>query len=427
MKRFTMTMCAAVAAAALTLSGCGSSDGSASSAGSESKASSSSSQGSVTRANADLVIWADQKRADALQGIAKKFGKENGVTVAVQAVATNLDTNFITADAAGNGPDIVVQGDDKVSSFVQNGSIKPVQLSDSQKDKFVANYLRTVTYQNQTWAVPYAAEGLVLIRNTSLASSAPKTFDDLVSTGESLVKSGKADKPLALQVGDTGDAFHMQPLFSSFGGYLFGEKSDGSVDNSDIGLDKAGALDFAKEISQLGEKGSKVLTRSIDSNNSISLFTQGRIPYLISGSWALSDIKKAGISYELTTIPGFAGKESARPFLSVQAFYVAAHGKNTSLAEEFVDNVVPESQTQKTLYDAEPRPPALKSLLKTESAKDKDTAVLAESAATAIPRPKINGLVWSDPLGKAEAAIVGGADPVSTMKSAAKTVAESLK
>lgn len=425
MKRFTISLCSIIAAASLlVLSGCG---GQTDNTQKSAAATPSSTQESVTRVNADLVIWADQKRADALQNIAQQFGKDNGVTVAVQAVATNLDTNFVTADAAGNGPDVVVQGDDKISSFVQNGSIKPVQLSDTQKNEFVPNYLKAVSYQNQIWAVPYAAEGLVLIRNTDLAPQAPQTFDDLITNGQQLVQSGKADKALALQVGDTGDAFHLQPLYASFGGYLLGEKSDGSVDTADIGLDKPGAIAFAKKIGDLGEKGSKVLTRSINSNNSISLFTQGRIPYLVSGSWAISNIKKAGIKYELSTIPGFAGQQAATPFLSVQGFYVASHGKNTALAEEFVNNVVPESQVQEALYNAEPRPPALKSLLDSKSANNKDTAVLAQSASTAVRRPRVSGSTWSDPLGKAEAAIIGGADPTSTMQAAAKTMAASLK
>ncbi len=416
---------------ALALPGCGTGSSASSDTTKKNSAKSSqssSSDGSVTRAKADLVIWADQKRADALQSIAKQYGKDNGIKVAVQTVATNLDTNFITADAAGNGPDVVVQGDDKIASFVQNGSIVPVQLSSKEKDALVPEYLKAVQDNGQTYGVPYAAEGLILYRNTKLAPDAPATFDDLISTGQQLVSEKKADRVLSLQVGDVGDPFHMQPLYSSFGGYLIGTGSDGKPDTSDIGVDKAGALKFAEKLSQLGEKGSKVFSRSVSSQNSISLFAQGKTPYLVSGSWARADIEKAGIDYAVSTIPGFQGEQQARPFMSVQAFFVAAHGKNKTLAEEFVNNVVPKQSTQEKLYDAEARPPALKSLLEKKAASDDVTKVLSQAAKIGVVRPKVPQLnaVW-DPLGKAEAAIVGGADPDSTMSSAAKTIEDALK
>lgn len=381
----------------------------------------------VERAEADLVIWTDDKRAAALQDVAQAFGKTHGVTVAVQAVSTNLDTNFITADAAGNGPDIVIRGDDKIGSFVQNGAIDPVQLSDEDKARFVPLTMKAVTYAGQTYGVPYAAESLVLIRNTAIAPEAPATFDALVEAGQAAVEAGDAEIPLAVQVGDTGDAFHLQALYASAGGYIFPETSEGVWDTDDIGIGKEGALDFAKRLSDLGEKGAGVLSRSVNASNSISLFAEGKAPFLISGSWALGDIRTAGIDYAMSSIPGFEGAGEATPWLSVQTFYVAAHGANKALAQEFVRNTVGSEQAQIDLYRAEPRPPALLSVLEKVSAEDPDTKSLAEAAEGGVPRPKIPQInaVW-EPLNNAQAAIIGGADPVETMVAAGKAVASAL-
>lgn len=41
------------------------------------------------RADADLVIWTDEKKANSLKDAAKKWGEKNGMTVAVQIVATD--------------------------------------------------------------------------------------------------------------------------------------------------------------------------------------------------------------------------------------------------------------------------------------------------------------------------------------------------
>ena len=47
---------------------------------------------------------------------------------------------------------------------------------------------------------------------------------------------------MALQSGQTGDAYHIYPLFSSGGGYLFGKQANGDWDPSDVGVDSAGSV-----------------------------------------------------------------------------------------------------------------------------------------------------------------------------------------
>ena len=382
----------------------------------------------VERADADLVIWTDDKRAVALQGVAEAFEEEYGVTVAVQAVSTNLDSNFITADTAGNGPDIVLRGDDKIATFVQNGAIDPVQLSPEQQAAFLPITMTAVTYANQTYGVPYAAESLVLIRNTELAPEAPATFDDLLATGKAAVEAGGADRPLAVQVGDLGDAFHMQALYSSAGGYIFPSTGEGTWDVDDLGVGQEGSIKFGQILSDLGEEGEGVFTRSINASNSISLFAEGRTPYLMSGSWALKDLKAAGIDYAISSIPGFADGEQATPWISVQTFFVASHGKNKALAQEFVRNSIGSEQAQMDLYNAEPRPPALLSVLETVSAADPDIAALSNATQFGIPRPKLPQInaVW-EPLNNAQAAIIGGADPTETMQRAGEAIKAALK
>ncbi|HWB35602.1 MAG TPA: extracellular solute-binding protein, partial [Rugosimonospora sp.] len=314
----------AVAALALVAAGCG-----------NGKSSSSASQ---KPAGGTLLIWADDQRATALKPFAAKFGSENGVTVTVQAISKDLQTTFVTASQSGKGPDIVVGAHDWIGNLVQNGTIDPVQLPDSVKSGFADVALKAVTFDGQLYGVPYAIENLALIRNTDLAPTAPATIEDLVAQGKALKDSGKATNIMALQVGQTGDAYHIYPLFTSGGGYLFGQKSNGDYDPADLGVDKPESVAAFKKIAALGEKGSGALTRSITGDNAIPTFTGGKTPFLISGPWAIADIKKAGIKYDITPIPSFAGGKPAQPFVGVQAFYVASKGKSKALATEFVTN-----------------------------------------------------------------------------------------
>ena len=101
---------------------------------------------------ADLVIWADEKKAPSIEEFATQWAdQQGGLTVAVQVVAKDLQTNFITADSAGNGPDIVIGAHDWIGKFVQNNAIAPVLLSGKAKSNYSDTALKAVTLYGQTF------------------------------------------------------------------------------------------------------------------------------------------------------------------------------------------------------------------------------------------------------------------------------------
>lgn len=422
---------AAFATAALALAGCSSSSsGKPAAAGGTSAApapSASTSGVPVRDPHTDLVIWTDAQRAPVLQTFAKAFAAENGISVSVQAVSTDLQSAYVTATAAGQGPDIVVGATDWIGNLVQNGAISPLPLTAAQKAAFEPTALNAVTYNGQTYGVPYATENLALFTNTAEAPSAPATFEQMVADGQAAVKAGKATEPLALQIGQQGDPYTMQPLLGSAGGYIFGTKADGTYDPAKIGIDTPGAVAFAKELAKFGEKGENVLKRSIDANNSTSLFTSGKAPYLVSGPWALDQIRQAGIKYSISAVPGFAGMGPAEPFVGVQAFYVSAKAKNAPLAQEFTLNYLTRTDVEEALYKVDPRPPALTAAYNDVAKTDPDIAAFHAAAAHGVVLPQIPAMsaVWG-PLGIAEAAIVGGADPGSSMADAAAQIKKAI-
>lgn len=398
-------------ALSIALAGCGSKKDAAS-------------ESSAKPAQGQLTIWADDKRAAVLQPFADKFGAENGVAVKVQAISKDQETAFVTASQQGSGPDVMVGAHDWIGNLVQNGAIDPVQLSDQQKSGLAANALKAVTFNGQVYGVPYATENLALIRNTDLAPNAPATIEDLVATA----KTTKTPEVLCLQVGQTGDAYHLYPFYTSAGGYLFGTTASGGYDPKDLGVGKPESIAAFKKIATLGEKGSGALKRSITSDNSIATFTGKKCAYLVSGPWAITDVKKAGIKYDISPVPGFAGGKPATPFLGVQTFYVAAKGRNKALAQEFVTNYVTTPELAVALYRAEPRPPALTTAFDQVKATDPDLQKFLDAGRNAVPLPAVPEMaaIW-DPFGKAEAAVVGGADPTKTVNAAAKTIAAQIK
>jgi arabinogalactan oligomer / maltooligosaccharide transport system substrate-binding protein len=370
-----------------------------------------------------LVIWADDMRTAALTPLAESFGQELGITIEIQAVSQDLMPNFVTASQSGEGPDILIGAHDWIGNLVQNGTIDPIQLTGEQRDGLADIALKGVTFNGQLYGVPYAIENLVLFRNTDLAPEEPATLEDLVATGQQLIAEGKTSEILSLPIGQNGDAYHMYPFYTSGGGYLFGTLPNGDYDPHDVGVGNPESIAAFEKIAALGETGAGAMKRSIGHENALALFTSGQAPFMVTGPWNLSGIKEAGINYDITAIPGFAGGQPAQPFVGVQAFYVASKGQNKALAQEFVANYVTRPELARALFDAQPLPPALTVALDQVRESDPDIQKIFEAGKNGAIMPAIPEMasVW-DPFGKASAAIVGGADVASTVTAAGDTI-----
>jgi len=407
------------AGAVLLLAACGGGDGGPAAGGPA--ASAAAGPETVTRADADLVIWAGEAQAAALDGALAAFGEELDVSTAVQVVDdAERRAAFINANTAGEGPDVVVGTHDWLSGLLQNGAIDPVALSPVDQGRYVPMALQGVTSNGQLYGLPYAFESLALYRNTDLAPTPPATFEDLVAAAS----SPGVEHPLCLPVGTGGDAVSLQPLYASAGGYLFGVTTEGELDPNDLGVGQPGSLVAAAKLSELG--GSGVLQTAITADNAVPLFAEGRCPFLVAGPDAAADL--GGVPVAVSAVPGFADLAPAVPFTVVHAFFVASKGSSGDLAQQFVLDAVNSPAAMGALHDAEPRPPAMTDVLTQVGAADPAMAAFAAAALGGQLLPDLRRLAEVlGPLGHAEAAIIAGAAPEETMRSAGRTIADALQ
>ena len=443
MKLRTMKAVAGVGVLALALAACGGSDTpTASSTSAPSAAAGASTSESVSGSatesaeapaantdpsapptideNADLVIWTAQLESSAIQAAADKFAADNGITVSVQVVADGR-TAFLNASQAGQAPDLINGAHDWIGQLVQNGAIDPVQLDEASQAKFNPLAIEGVTFNGQIYGVPYDLGNIFLIRNTELAPEAPTSIEDMVATGKQLVADGKASEIMALPVGQNGDPYHMYPFFTSGGGYLFGKTADGDYDPSDLGLTKPEATASMSKIAALGAEGA--LKTSIEPGNLVPFFTDRKTAYMVTGPWNLPDIDKSGVPYAISPVPGFEGGAEAKPFVTVDAMYVASKGKHKTVAEEFALNYFASDEVSEALYALSPRQPALTSVFDKVVLENPVLADVAAAGANGDILPAIPEMasVW-DPFGKAQSAVIGGADPASTTAAAAAAI-----
>ena len=415
-------------AAGLTLAGCGSSSSGTSAATSSTSATAGTSTTAPAASGNPLVIWADDQRVAVLKPFATQFEQQFGVKVSLRAFnASDLQSDFVTASQHGTGPDIVVLANDAIGNLVQNGAIAPVQLTSAAQAAFEPTAIKAMTYDGQVYGVPYAIENIALIRNTSLAPNAPTTIEQLVSEGTQLKSQGKVKNALCLQSGTTGDAYHIFPLYTAGGGQLFGTTAAGDPDPTQVQVASPSSVAAWAKLRGLGSKGSGALTTAINPNNAVPAFTSKACAFLISGPWAMDAIKAAHINYAISDIPSFSGGQPARPFLGVQAFFVAAKGKNVTLAQQFVTTYVTKPSVQEALYKVGARPEALIAALDASKQADPDIAKWEAAGANGEPMPDIPAMaqVWV-PFGNAEVAVINGADPATAANAAATAIKKAI-
>ncbi len=379
----------------------------------------------VRDAAADLVIWADDNHAPMIRTAAEAFGKANSIKVAVQ-VATDVRQQFKDATKVGKGPDVIVGAHDWLGELVQNGTVAPVNLSADVAAKFAPQAIAATKFNGQSYGVPYAVENIGLVRNTDLAPTAPTTMDQLVSQGQALVTSGKATNILLQEVGKTGNAYFTYPYLKAFGGGIFATKANGDYDAAQVIVNSAGSVKGALALQSLGKV--KALSTNVDGSNADALFDAGKVPFYITGPWALDKAKKANIKYAISPLPTLAGGGKMQPFLGVQMFYVSAKAKNAAFAQEFVTNYVPQEDLQVALFQGGFRPPALTSAYDKVAATDKDVKAWFEAGQGGQPMPNIPAMnsVWG-PLGQAAADVISGkAEPQARFDAAQKEIVANI-
>jgi maltose-binding protein MalE len=364
------------------------------------------------------VIWADDTRTPAITPFAEQFGADNGLTVAVQEIGFgDIRDRLVVAGPAGEGPDIIIGAHDWLGQLVSSGVVSPLDVS-AVSDGFSEASISAFNYEGQIYGLPYAVENIALIRNTDLVPDSPATFEALAETALALLDAGDVEVPLALQENGNGDPFHNYPLFTSYGGYVFGLNADGSYNADDVGIDSEGGLAAAQAFSDFAASG--LINVDVTYDIMTESFGNGTAPFAITGPWAVPNFSE--VNYVVEPIPAAAGGEP-RPFIGVQGFMVSAFAENPIFAQTFVLDFMSTQEAQVAIFNADPRPPAHLGAFDEVAADNPDIAGFGLSGQNGYPMPAIPamGSVWSAWTDAYELVLTGG-DPVEAFTNAAEQI-----
>jgi maltose-binding protein MalE len=267
--------------------------------------------------------------------------------------------------------------------------------------------------------MPYALEAVALYYNKDLVPNPPKTWDELKSIAKKLQDDKKVEQGYVLQ---ENDPCHFYPIMSGFGGYIFGKDASGALNPKDVGLDTPGGLKGIEELDAMIKSG--LLRANVSYQTMMDLFTAGKSAMMITGPWALADIRKAKVNYGVATIPKMAN--TPRPFVGSQGFMVNKFSKNELLAKTFLTEYIATDEAMQAIFDVDPRASAW--LPVREKVKDADLVIFGESAANGDPMPNIPEMnaVW-DAWGKAITLVFQQKEnPDKAFKDAAQAIREKI-
>ncbi|MFT2817311.1 extracellular solute-binding protein [Leifsonia sp. A12D58] len=380
--------------ASLALAGCSSGDTGA---------------GDSSSATSTLTVWLDSERVDALKDAAAAYEDKTGVEVKlVSKDNAKIKDDFIQQVPTGKGPDITMGAHDWLGELVTNGVVSPIELGDKAAD-FLPVALNAATYDGKVYQLPYAVENLALLRNADLAPTAPSSFDDMIAEGT----AAGVQYPFVVEQGADGNPYHLYPFQTGFGAPVFGTDAQGGYDATNLELGNAGGEAYATWLGSQGKTGTGVLNTEITGDIAKEAFTTGKAAFWLTGPWNVGAATDAGINVAVDAVPS-PGTETAQPFAGVKGFFISEQSKNKVAATDFLVNYIATEDVQLSLFKSGNVLPALTAAAETAS-EDPIVAGFAAAGANAVPMPAIPamGQVWQY-WGIAEAAIINGADPVTT-------------
>jgi len=214
------------------------------------------------------------------------------------------------------------------------------------KDDFNPLFLSSMAYKDKIYGAPTDVYLLLLHYNKKmfdeLGLTPPKTWEELLSTCETIKQKGKGVAPIAV----TGQVdfyagmwwdYLVQRMVGSAKAwdYLYGDKDAKIAEDADY-------LAAAREMKKLAEKGYLIDGwQGTDFTTSQIYFFQGKAAMILMGSWLMTEMKDsipADFQLAVAPFPSVAGGKGDQNgmFGKAAVWNVMAKSRNPALATEFL-------------------------------------------------------------------------------------------
>ena len=319
---------AAVSAAALVMTGCGSSGGGTSAAG-----------GVV---HLTMLTGLTGPDLPSYQALIKEFNATHPdiqVTMTAEPWAT-VEQKLPSAWATGQGPDLATPSSDpgSIFNYIQTNSVLPLNSAVGtgagkiDASAFPASVKSAFTVGGNLYAVPANMATLVLYYNKTMFSAAgitapPKTESEFITDAKDLTKSsGGRVTQYGLSLADN-QTIQMWPILQWMsGGDIIGPKGCALINDpaSVAALTQWTQLVSRDDISPVGQTGADADT----------LFASKKAAMEINGPWAASGYQADGIKLGMASVP--VGSAGPVTLASTVPLMIERTTKYPAQAEEFL-------------------------------------------------------------------------------------------
>jgi maltose-binding protein MalE len=344
-----------------------------------------------------LRIWVDNVQKPAVDRIASSWGTSRGINVDVVIKDFGKIRDDLKTVRAESAPDVIVGPHDWVGELAANGLVVPLSLRRAVRSQFPGYALDAFSYGTavkRLYGAPFALENVGLVVNTRLAK-VPTSFADFERRALAFKRKKAGNIAVAVPQGSGGDAYHMYPLFSGLGGYVFGKNSAGNFDVSNIGLANPRFLRNTAIIDRWNKSG--FISSKVDYGAAKDAFLKGKAAFWITGPWETTTLKQSKLRFRIVQVPRH--KFRSVPFLGVQGYMVTKfasdHGVESS-AKDLVANFMTSAGAQTALAGANGRYPA--NATAGRQVKDNVLLQFGRAGAGGVPMPNIPQMasVWSE-------------------------------
>lgn len=369
---------------------------------------------------ATLKVWeSDGPEKSFITYAIRQFKKENkGVQITYEPVASTDARAKIELDGpAGVGADVFVAPHDHIGALVEGGHVLPVDDAATYMKDFLPMAKTGATYNGTVYGYPLGAETYALFYNKALCPNPPKTWDDVIAFAKKY--NNKAEGKYAL-VWPVADGYYGYMFMASFDAPLFGPNGD---DRKQHNLNSPNAIKGLTFFQNLRKQILDIPAADASGDFCNAQFSEGKSAMIITGPWKITDFKKSGINFGITTIPQFPGSNHpGNTFSGVRLAFVSSYSEFPDEAKAFAKFITSKPMLEKRYEMTDQIPPRVDIEATGELSKGiKDQLVYARPMPT-IPQL---GTYWSA-MGSAYSGIWDG-DDVKTSLNAAAAAMEAAK
>jgi len=253
-----------------------------------------------------LLVWHgwDENRDAALrQSVATFVGLNPAAAVIVDRIdPAELQERFAEAAAAGFGPNLLIGPSAWIRELADQGLILPIgaDLSPATLERYHANTVSSLGYQNQLYGLPLSMDTQILYYNRGLVAEPATTLDQLMAQGQS-----------GIEIGINSTFSQMFWGIRAFGGRLFDESRQ-------VALDRGGFANWLNWLKIAQEIPAFIF--STDQTTLRNRFVEGRLGYLVDSTTAFPALQTTMDPAQIGVAPLPSGPTgSAGPFLYVEA------------------------------------------------------------------------------------------------------------